>query len=453
MEQELVETAIPVQNKAVSVRWNRRLVKCGVCTSIAVTLVLALTAPGCIRSVSQILPQIALLPTVSASEGPRLMTTISDDEISTEDEEPVSPEEVQNIVKNWPGRIFALGDLHGDLQNTMMLLISAGVIEQSGNWIAGDALLVQTGDIVDRGPYSKPLYSLFQHLGLQARKANGRIVHLLGNHEALIVCGMYNYLHPFELHQYYHGSYQVLAKEWSASGGIGTFLRTNFHVNLVVNGIMFVHAGMLPVHASIPSEELRRQFWEHVDSYSCGSPPPEKGWDLLGDGGPLWTRLLVELPEEHACALLRRTLKHSGAVRMVVGHTPTLSKSIETRCENRLVMIDTGLSRFLFDRPTLLEIHNGTFTQHYHTTEGSLLATNSTSHVVTNKKVLFFEESNEAHVEWLSQDDRELDLLHPSAAIIPVDPQYEDQLPEDPFDSDEVDFDIKDPDRNIHDEL
>eukprot|EP01068_Selenidium_serpulae_P015391 Selendium_serpulae@DN6208_c0_g1_i4.p1 len=138
---------------------------------------------------------------------------------------------------------------------------------------------------------------------------------------------------------------------------------------------------------------------------------------------------------------------------MVVGHTPTLSKSIETRCENRLVMIDTGLSRFLFDRPTLLEIHNGTFTQHYHTTEGSLLATNSTSHVVTNKKVLFFEESNEAHVEWLSQDDRELDLLHPSAAIIPVDPQYEDQLPEDPFDSDEVDFDIKDPDRNIHDEL
>lgn len=427
--------------------WNRCLWKlCGVFTSITVSIVLVATTP----SIFKIYHAPMVIHTLSTNTVPRLVTTISSDEVTMVDAAD-SLQEVQNMLRNWEGRVFALGDLHGDLHNTMALLVSANIISQSGNWIAGAALLIQTGDIVDRGPHSKPLYSLFQHLGQQALEAGGRIVHLLGNHESLIVCGMYNYLHPFELHQYYRGSYEVLARDWSASGAIGRLLRSSFHVALNVNGNLFVHAGLLPIHAGIPPEELRQQLWKHVDSNACGTPPADNGWDLLGDGGPLWTRILVELPEEYACTLLRKSLKKAGAVRMVVGHTPTLSKSIETRCDNRLVMIDTGLSRFLFDRPTLLEIHNGTYTQHHYERVGpDNVPTNSTS-IVSSSKFLFYEESQEAHAEWLSQDERELDVVHEfNRAIIPLEPDHRKE----PLASDKDESKIAPKDEHdVHEEL
>lgn len=45
-------------------------------------------------------------------------------------------------------RIFGLGDCHGDLPNSVRILRMAGVINDMNNWVAGDSILVQTGDIV-----------------------------------------------------------------------------------------------------------------------------------------------------------------------------------------------------------------------------------------------------------------------------------------------------------------
>lgn len=56
-------------------------------------------------------------------------------------------------------------------------------MDDRGNWIGKDATLIQTGDIVDRGPDTIAIYKLFDSLRTQARGAGGEVVSLLGNHE------------------------------------------------------------------------------------------------------------------------------------------------------------------------------------------------------------------------------------------------------------------------------
>lgn len=41
-------------------------------------------------------------------------------------------------------RIVALGDLHGDLPNTLAILKFSNIIDDDHHWIGGDAIFVQT---------------------------------------------------------------------------------------------------------------------------------------------------------------------------------------------------------------------------------------------------------------------------------------------------------------------
>lgn len=41
-------------------------------------------------------------------------------------------------------RIVAMGDLHGDLSNTLSILKFSKIIDEDHHWIAGDTILVQT---------------------------------------------------------------------------------------------------------------------------------------------------------------------------------------------------------------------------------------------------------------------------------------------------------------------
>jgi len=65
----------------------------------------------------------------------------------------------------------------------------AEIIDHSSNWIAGTDILVQTGDIVDRGTYALDIYELMRKLRGQADGAGGRVVSILGNHEVMNAIG------------------------------------------------------------------------------------------------------------------------------------------------------------------------------------------------------------------------------------------------------------------------
>ncbi|MGH6729344.1 MAG: hypothetical protein ACREBK_04255, partial [Sphingomicrobium sp.] len=53
-----------------------------------------------------------------------------------------------------PQRIVAVGDLHGDFQAWTDIARDAGVADRNGHWSGGSTILVQLGDITDRGPDS-----------------------------------------------------------------------------------------------------------------------------------------------------------------------------------------------------------------------------------------------------------------------------------------------------------
>src|SRR5262245_61138965 len=63
-----------------------------------------------------------------------------------------------------PGRIVAVGDLHGDLQSTRQALRLARAIDEKDHWIGGDLTLVQTGDQLDRGDQEREILDLLERL-------------------------------------------------------------------------------------------------------------------------------------------------------------------------------------------------------------------------------------------------------------------------------------------------
>jgi hypothetical protein len=117
-------------------------------------------------------------------------------------------------------RIIAVGDLHGDYEQFTSVLSSAGLIDGNGDWTGGKAHLVQTGDVVDRGPDSRSIMDLLMRLEKQAAAAGGGVHALLGNHEAMNVYGDLRYVSPGEFASYAKGEVapRSLRKASTAAG-------------------------------------------------------------------------------------------------------------------------------------------------------------------------------------------------------------------------------------------
>jgi hypothetical protein len=87
-------------------------------------------------------------------------------------------------------RIVAIGDIHGDVDGLTAILREARLIDGSGAWAGGPATLVQTGDYLDRGEDVRAVMDLLIALEAKAKAGGGRVVTLLGNHEAMNLLGV-----------------------------------------------------------------------------------------------------------------------------------------------------------------------------------------------------------------------------------------------------------------------
>ena len=247
-----------------------------------------------------------------------------------------------------PARLVAVGDLHGDSAATLSVLRLAGLVDAAGAWSGGEAVLVQTGDTVDRGPDSKGVLDTLMRLQKEALKAGGKVIAVVGNHEAMNMLGDLRYVSPEDTAGF--GGAEARAAEFAPTGRYGHWFLENDAV-VQLGDTVFAHGGVSARFAPKGAAALSKA----VKAALVGAGP----LDVLGDEGPLWYRGYLLAEEPLACAELDQALTAMGAARLVVGHTTQKTGKIAARCGGKLLGIDTGISAHYGTHLAALQIASG----------------------------------------------------------------------------------------------
>ena len=308
-----------------------------------------------------------------------------------------------------PQRIVAIGDLHGDHDAWRAIAGAAGLIDRKGKWTGKNAVLVQLGDVVDRGPDSLKIIRDLMRLQREAPRRGGKVFVLVGNHEAMNMTNNLRYVHPGEFAVFadrnserrrelvfeknraaIEAAYKVrmpamksdairiewmktmpLGKiehqlAWAPDGDIGRWVTDNPAV-LKLGDTLFVHGGISAAYAAVPIDQINQRVAQALRARD------ESPASIINDPhGPLWYRGLVTrsgddetttvapvvnpqapaLTIEQEIDLICRSF---GVERIVVGHTPSLS-GIVAADQGKLWRADSGNSRAYGGTPSWLEI-------------------------------------------------------------------------------------------------
>lgn len=265
------------------------------------------------------------------------------------------PVETQAVVNATPPIIYVLGDLHGDLKAAQEAMALTGATNAAGAWVGRDLTVVQTGDLIDRGPEDRQVLDWLAQLEAQAPALNSTLHLLNGNHELMNVVGDFRYIHPDSMSAFSDlgdTAVQGRAKAFFPGGLYAQQLQKR-PIALQLGDTVFVHGGLLPAHAAYGLTQINQAYAEHI---AQGTPLPELLQD--GENSPLWTRI-YSLPDQAAdCQNLTQTLKVLQAKRMVVAHS--VQPHINSACEGKVWRIDTGMSKAYQGRIEILKIEGST---------------------------------------------------------------------------------------------
>ena len=295
-----------------------------------------------------------------------------------------------------PPRIVAVGDLHGDYSAWTDIVRAAGLIDARRRWSGGRTVLVQLGDVPDRGADTLKIIRELMRLQKEAARKGGRVIALIGNHEAMNMTGDLRYVDPGEFAAFvdsgsdnrreriFASNFTSIAVQyraaspgltdaairrkwmdatplgwiehrlaWAPKGDVGRWVMRNPAV-AIVDGNLFVHGGISLDYAKLSVDEINRRV---AAALAANDQAPES---IINDPlGPLWYRGLVArepgevrppVEQELAAALTAYQVK-----RIVVAHTPLLS-GISVLQGGRLVRVDSGNSRHYGGKPSYLEI-------------------------------------------------------------------------------------------------
>lgn len=221
--------------------------------------------------------------------------------------------------------IFAIGDVHGDYDRLVKLLTAAKIIERPADpdavrWIAGKAVLVFTGDLIDKGPHSLKVVQLTASLRKAAAGSGGQVVTLMGNHEAEFLAD------PTEkkvkdFAQDIRGAGLVPKDVASCRGDVGQFL-CSLPFGARVDDWFFSHGGNT---GGRTISQLNADFQNGVGKDGFGSQQLVDPNSMLearigeeGPGGKAWFE--VERPQRSAEQLLSSYVAALGVNHLVQGH-------------------------------------------------------------------------------------------------------------------------------------
>ena len=247
-------------------------------------------------------------------------------------------------------RLYALGDVHGGYDRMVSLLTRWGLIMGSpvspstSEWTGGDATLVVTGDLIDKGSQSLEAIDLFRALETSAATRGGRVVVLLGNHEAEFLADPYNSkADAFDSELRSDGLDPCLV---ATTAPRGVWLRTR-PLGARIGDWFFAHAGETHGQTIVDLEQGLRAGLIANDFRDASII----GADSLLEARAWW---------ESAPGLAQRDADALAVAHIVFGHTPDAlgpRGAIATGEGGVLFRIDVGMSPAIDDSAgALLEI-------------------------------------------------------------------------------------------------
>lgn len=284
-------------------------------------------------------------------------------------------------------RVVAIGDVHGDLEKAGSALRLAGVLGEDNEWVGGRSVVVQVGDVLDRGSQELRIIYLLEKLKRQARRAGGDVLVINGNHEVMNMEGNFTYASAGALDEFQHwalwyrggeamkslceglpaskDAFQGVPEELPEGararmaalrpgGPVSARFFAEHPTVVMVGGTVFVHGGVLPGHAVYGLGRINQDVRQWMLGKTSWYGPNE----LHGRNAVVWARHFSH--EEHHkcdCDMLQASLGLiPGATRMVVGHT-IQEQGINFACDERVYRVDVGMSEGCGDRlPQVLEI-------------------------------------------------------------------------------------------------
>jgi len=231
-------------------------------------------------------------------------------------------------------RIVAIGDVHGALPEFETILKQTGLIDArrgaSGGWAGGRSVLVQTGDVVDRGPKTRACLDLLMALERSAERQNGKVIALLGNHEVMAMTGDLRYVSPEDYQSFATGrsekiredayreylnfvssqslqpgdalpAGQISREKWMAEHPPGFFERRDAFGPLGAYGrwlrkhdvayqsgdVAFVHGGLSPNFTFRDISDLNEQMRAALAAF-------DSGWQSLSRTGIIWRYMTLD---------------------------------------------------------------------------------------------------------------------------------------------------------------
>jgi hypothetical protein len=238
------------------------------------------------------------------------------------------------VVASAPGRLYAVSDIHGAYDRVVTLFAAAGLATVSAEgvvaWTGGNAVLVVVGDSIDKGDRSIPVLDLLRLLQDAAPGAGGRVIVLLGNHEAEFLADPEN--HKADALRAEIAGQQLTPEAFAAATTAwGRFLR-RMPIAAVVNGWYFSHAGHNGGRSNAALSEAFRAAAEGGH------------WDadvLIGADSPL------EANDWWTSGVIAADLAAAGARHLVMGHDPNAFSEqgrIDAHFAGRLLHLDTGMT-------------------------------------------------------------------------------------------------------------
>jgi hypothetical protein len=278
-------------------------------------------------------------------------------------------------------RQIVIGDIHGELKGLMKILMHAGLINKQGDWVGETTVLIQTGDVIDRGPHSCECIRLLRALQEQAAQAGGQVIRLCGNHEILLMEDPFNNNANFDDTIALASEIQeeILLGKIQASYTDGTRLYTHAGLRSDIRMALEKEIGIRRSGLKRLSDHINSVFIESVmtgdyETHSIFHADPVRGGNHKV-GGIFWGDYSL------ICSSL-----NFYKTPQIFGHTPTWEKGVKHSHNLKLINIDAGMYIGYGGNILYLEIdESGTILQH-HEDENAWIRTALTPEKISRTK-------------------------------------------------------------------